>query len=421
MSLASKDIRELRREFHQIAEPGWLEIQTTIKIINYLKDYGFDLEYGKSIHGKDRMGLPSEKIRKDYISSLELTADFDIGEILEGYTGVVARLDTKKPGPCIALRFDIDALNIHESQDEDHFPKKEDFLSKNPKTMHACGHDGHIAIGLAFAQWLMDNRENLRGSFIIIFQPAEEGVRGAKSMVEAGVVDKVDYILGGHIGLGGGPGILGVGTRGFLATSKMDIYFEGVPSHAGASPELGKNALLAAASCSLNLYSLTQFGSGMSRLNVGLLEAGTSRNIVANRAYMQIETRGENEEVNEMLAKKVSQVIEGAAHSFDVDYRVELVGSAPAYSPSDKLFSQEISEFLNSTGYQVDTSQRLGGSEDISYMFKEVEDGGGKALHFTFGTEISAPHHHYRFDFDEEVLSFARDALISTVQYLNSK
>ena len=76
----------------------------------------------------------------------------------------------------------------------------------------------------------------------------------------------------------------------------MDIYFEGVPSHAGAAPELGKNALLAAASCALNLHTLTQFASGMSRLNVGILNAGSSRNIVPGKAMMQIETRGENED-----------------------------------------------------------------------------------------------------------------------------
>lgn len=418
MSLSDRDIRDFRRKFHRIPEAGWMEFQTTIEIIDILKSWGYQLEYGKAIHGEERMGLPSRQETEDYLATLELEADYDISEILEGYTGVLARLDTKRDGPTIALRFDIDALNIQESQDEEHLPKREGFSSLNPKTMHACGHDGHIAIGLSLASWLMDNKDKLRGNFILIFQPAEEGVRGARSMVEAGVVDNVDYLLGGHIGLGGGVGVLGVGTGGFLATSKMDISFEGVPSHAGASPEEGKNALLAAASCTLNLYSLPQFGRGMSRLNVGVLKAGSSRNIVANQAFMQIETRGENEEINQMLAKKVDQVIQGAAKSFDVDYKVELVGSAPAYSVRDRLFTQEIADYLESAGYQVDTSLRLGGSEDISYMFNEVEDGGGKALHFTFGTDISAPHHHYRFDFDEGVLLFARNALRDTLLYL---
>lgn len=421
MDITNTNSTALRREFHQIPEPGWMEFQTTVKIINYLKEMGFDVKYGKSIHASQRMGLPSAEETRKYIESLHLRAAYDLTEILQGYTGAVATMDTHQKGPTLALRFDIDALAIEESGEEDHLPQKEGFRSQNPSSMHACAHDGHIAIGLSFAQWLKHHKDQLKGKFILIFQPAEEGVRGAKSMVEAGVVDGVDYLLAGHIGLGAGNQVLGIGTQGFLATTKLDIYFEGVPSHAGASPEHGRNALLAAASCALNLHTLPQFGAGMARINVGVLRAGSSRNIIPNKAMMQIETRGENEEVNEMLKEKVRFVIEGSARTFDVDYHVELAGGAPAYTLKDPAFIQEVSGYLAQKGFQMDLSQTLGGSEDVTYMMNEVESNGGKTLHFIFGTEIKAPHHHHKFDFDESVLDFATQALIDTALYLNQR
>src|SRR5699024_4099271 len=225
---------QMRKGFHKIAEPGWLEFETTKTIIDYLESYGYNLKFGKEIHS-ERMGLPDGDEIKKHRNKVSVSFDEEEFEILEGYTGVVASLDTGKEGPTIGIRFDIDANEIQETKDEDHRPNKEDFRSKNDFAMHACGHDGHITIGLFLAEWIMKNKNNLKGKFILIFQPAEEGVRGAKSMVGAGVVDELDYLLAGHIGLGVESGILGLGTIGFLATSKLDIHFEGIPSHAGAN------------------------------------------------------------------------------------------------------------------------------------------------------------------------------------------
>lgn len=407
----------MRREFHQIAEPGWLEFQTTIKLIDYLKFYGYQLKYGKEIHS-ERMGLPTEKEIEEYRKSLDFDVDYDISEILEGYTGVVATLDTGKVGPTIGLRFDIDANGIEESRDLDHRPNREGFRSKNDFAMHACGHDGHMAIGLTLAKWIMEEKDNLKGKFILIFQPAEEGVRGAKSMVDRGVVDEIDYLLAGHIGLGLESNTLGIGTIGFLATSKMDIYFEGVPSHAGATPELGKNALLAAASCSLNLHTLTQFSQGMSRLNVGVLRAGSSRNIVPNKAMMQIETRGENEEINQMLKEKVEYVIEGSAKAFDVKYRTVQAGQAPAYNNYDEEFVDRVAEYLKEEDFKIEKAKVLGGSEDVAFMINRVEENGGRAIHFIFGSDLAAPHHHNKFDFDENSLTMAFRVFKKTIELL---
>ncbi|HLR21826.1 MAG TPA: amidohydrolase [Tissierellaceae bacterium] len=407
---------QMRKEFHKIAEPGWLEFETTKTIIDYLESYGYNLKFGKEIHS-ERMGLPDGDEIKKHRNKVSVSFDEEEFEILEGYTGVVASLDTGKEGPTIGIRFDIDANEIQETKDEDHRPNKEGFRSKNDFAMHACGHDGHITIGLFLAEWIMKNKNNLKGKFILIFQPAEEGVRGAKSMVGAGVVDELDYLLAGHIGLGVGSGILGLGTIGFLATSKLDIHFEGIPSHAGANPELGKNALLAAANCAINLHTLPQFSTGMSRLNVGVLQAGSSRNIVPNKSMLRVETRGDKEEINQMLKEKARYVVEGSAKTFDVDYEIIEVGGAPAYNTYDKELVDLVSGYLEND-FNIDIARSLGGSEDVTYMMNKVEENGGKSLHFMFGSDLAAAHHNNKFDFDKNTLPMAFGALSKTIKLL---
>lgn len=398
-----EDLTRLRREFHQCAESGWLEFETTIKIIAYLKKLGLEIKFGREIHGQ-RQGLPSAEVINSHRNSLgDLKLDFDAEEILQGYTGAIGILDTGIPGPTIAMRFDIDANDIDETA-EDHRPSNEGFASKNKNMMHACGHDGHISIGLKTAEYLVSKRQELRGKLIFIFQPAEEGVRGARSIVESGVLDKVDYILSGHLGFMGKENEVICGVGGFLATNKLDVYFHGVSAHAGANPELGRNALLAAANCSINLHTLTQYSGGMSRVNVGTLHAGTARNAVAAEAKLELETRGETQEINEDLLRRTYDMIEASAKMYGVTYDVAEVGSAPAYQYERDEFSTYVQELLKARGLSISEGASLGGSEDVTYMFREVMKKGGKALYLIFGTKLTALHHHPRFDFDERAL-----------------
>jgi len=397
-----KELIQLRRKFHQCAETGWLEFETSIYIIEFLKSQGLDLKYGKSIHG-ERIGLPSKlKMDAHKMQLTQMKVDFDTSEILEGYTGAVAILDTQRPGPTVALRFDIDALGLEEAK-EGHRPFLEHFASKNKGMMHACGHDGHISMGLMLAKSLASQRDQLSGKIIFIFQPAEEGVRGAKSMVDAGILNNTDYILSGHIGFSKKNQVV-CGTGGFLATSKLDISFTGKAAHAGAHPELGKNALLAGANCALNLHTLTQFGGGMSRLNVGILMSGTARNVVPDHAHLELETRGETQEINEDLLERVYRMIEASAHMYDVTYETKLMGSAPSYQFVSNEFTQHIKDIFGELDLEIIEGGSLGGSEDITYMLRTVEKKGGHGLFLLFGTDLVAPHHNPRFDFDETVL-----------------
>jgi aminobenzoyl-glutamate utilization protein A len=398
-----EELVKLRRSFHQCAESGWLEFETTIKIISYLKELGLEVKYGKAIHG-NRQGIATQVEMDRHKTNIEyLKLDFDAEEIVQGYTGAVGILDTKVPGPTIALRFDIDANDIIEAEEE-HRPARDGFASKNSGMMHACGHDGHIAIGLVTAKDIVSRQKDLKGKIIFIFQPAEEGVRGAKSIVQSGILENVDYILSGHIGFMGRENEIICGVGGFLATNKLDVYFHGQSAHAGAYPELGRNALLAGANCTINLHTLTQYSGGMSRINVGTLHGGTARNAVPSEAKLELETRGENQEINRDLRRRAEEVIEASAKMYGVSCEVVEVGSAPAYKYVKNEFTDHVLELLKTQGFNVNEDAFMGASEDITYMFDEVEKSEGKALYLIFGTKLSAPHHHPSFDFSEEVL-----------------
>ena len=157
-----RDLIETRRFYHKIAEPGWMEFETTINIIMDLKKLGVsDIKYGKKIHKENLIfGRPSPERIKAYTESLRIKEDFDISEILMGYTGLIATIDTEKPGKTFSFRFDIDAMPIKESDDKFHKPFREGFASENPRAMHACGHDGHLSMGIFLAKWILENKNN---------------------------------------------------------------------------------------------------------------------------------------------------------------------------------------------------------------------------------------------------------------------
>lgn len=321
----------------------------------------------------------------------------------------------------MGFRFDIDALRMRESDDPSHRANLEGFRSENPFAMHACGHDGHLSIGLFLADWIYKNKDSLKGKYTLIFQPAEEGLRGARSMVAKGIVDDLDYFFASHIGMGVENGKISVGTTGFLASTKLDIIFKGVSAHAGASPEEGKNANLAAASALLNLHSLAQTSKGLARINVGVIRGGSVRNSVSDRAILEMEIRGSDDEVNNDLLKRVVQVVKGSAIQYDLDYEIRQVGSAPALEVLENDFYKEIDELLKKKGYDTFLNGKFKASEDVVHFINRVEKRGGKAIHFIFGSKLSAGHHNDKFDFDESTLETGLRVFRECIRYLNKK
>ncbi|MHC3416797.1 amidohydrolase [Aerococcus urinae] len=350
---------------------------------------------------------PTQKdFAQSYAATIKEDVDFDIQEILAGYTGAVCELDTKRPGPSIAMRFDIDGLAIKESKSKKHLPNLYGFASKHKGYMHACGHDGHITVGLYLAKWLKDHQDQLTGKYLLIFQPAEEGVKGGKSMVNTGLVDGYDYFLSGHIGMGAPANQVTLATDGFLATTKTDIQFSGLSAHAGASPEKGHNAILAAASALLNLETLPQYSTGAARVNVGKIQGGAGRNIIANSCRLEMETRGSSSKINDHLNKRVKEVVAGAAMQYQCKYQIQQVGEAPALNQKDQPFYQEIHGLLNQAGIPSSVGFHFGASEDVVFFMNRVAELKGRACFMLFGSELAKAngHHNSQFDFEEAVL-----------------
>lgn len=403
-----KKLVAYRRDFHQYPEPAWTEFRSASKIIKYLQDWGYTIKFGAEVIAEEgMMGVPdSEKLKKEMERAIEQGADKElVSKMAGGKTGIVAELDCGE-GPVVALRFDMDSNDIQEAMDDKHRPFKEGFASNNPKAMHACGHDGHMSMGLGTAEILASMKDELQGKIRLIFQPGEEGVRGARAMVEAGVVDGVDYIIGGHIGFKAkNSGDFICATGKFLATTKLDVTFEGKPAHAGAAPQEGKNALLAAATAALNLHAISRHGDGASRINVGVLQAGQGRNILPPNGLLKLETRGETSEIDAYMVNESRRIIEAAAKMYDVSYCIEVVGGTTS-GQSD----MEVAYALKESAQQIDfiknivDYQDFGAAEDYAHLMSTVQKNGGKGTYYMLGANRTAGHHDNYFDFDEAAL-----------------
>ena len=412
-------LTEWRRDLHQFPELGWCEYQTTAYIVEKLTPLSFQLFLGKEVSDSvSRMGLPTEEEDQWHLDRARKNGvPLELLEKMKGsHTGVVAQLDTGKPGKHMAFRFDIDALPIHETPDAEHAPVREQFASRHDGQMHACGHDGHTSIGLGVAHLLHDLKDELTGVYTLIFQPAEEGVRGAQSIVEKGWLDQADLFLAGHI-MDQPEGTIVPGISSSLATSKYNVTFSGVSSHAGASPETGQNALFAAATAATQLYGIARHSAGATRMNVGKLIAGNGRNIIADTAYMEIETRGETNELNEYVSTKALTILKASADMHGVQVTSELVGKGIS-AQSDEIWSEIVSSSVQGSKYVKHVSssfEKIGGSEDATFMMERVQAKGGLATYLLYGSNLSAAHHNPAFDYGEGVLSIAVDTLIHIV------
>jgi aminobenzoyl-glutamate utilization protein A len=325
-----------------------------------------------------------------------------------------------RPGATVGLRFDMDSNDVEETDDGGHRPNAEGFASVNKNCMHACGHDGHTAVGLAVAEILASLKDELAGTVKLIFQPAEEGVRGARAMVEKGIADDVDFMLGAHFGFKADKtGSLCCHVRGFLATSKYDAEFTGVPAHAGAAPEKGKNALLAGACAALNLHAIARHSEGVSRINAGVLNAGSGRNVLPARAVLKIETRGASSKINDYMAAEALRVIDAAAQMYDVKVAVTEMGAAAGGDNSRDL-SDRVAKAADRLGLfdQIIPECDFGASEDFSYFMERVQKNGGQAAYIMVGANLAAGHHDARFDFDEAALDKATKLIAASAAEL---
>jgi aminobenzoyl-glutamate utilization protein A len=406
---------------HRHAESAWTEFWTTSYIAHRLTSLGYETLLGRRVCRADaRMGVPSdESLEFHQKRAAGQGADVQLLKAMAGgFTGAIGVRSTGQR-PVIALRFDIDALDLIESHDVAHRPAREGFASINRGVAHACGHDGHVSIGLGVARVLASLTTTVPCTLRLIFQPAEEGVRGARAVVAAGHLKDVDYVIGCHILTGWAVGELAPDLGGYAATRKFDVTFLGEAAHAGGLPEGGKNALLAAATAALHLHALPRHHAGFTRVHVGRLEAGTGRNVVPERATLAAEVRGATGELCQSMYDRAVRVVHAAAAMYGCAVEVCPMGQADT-AQSDPTLGARVEKAARSVGsFLFHHVEGIGGSEDFTEMMRDVQMHGGLATNIGIGADLAgvrrddkdrsrvlAPHSS-TFDFDERALAEA--------------
>ncbi|MEX0286700.1 MAG: amidohydrolase [Paracoccaceae bacterium] len=376
-----------RRAFHANPELGWQEVETTATIVAELKAAGYDVTHGRDFLGDvERSGMSADPIPG------------------EGDTGCIAIYDTGRPGPTVCMRVDIDALPIVEASGN-HAPHAQGFVSQNPGVMHSCGHDGHTAIGLATARMLAPLLASGTGRFKLLFQPAEEGGRGGKAVVEAGWMDDVDLFFAIHLGLGVPSRRAAFAVEGLLANADYTVTLKGQAAHAGKTPEGGRNTLIAASQMVLGLHSLAQSSRPGIRVNVGVLRSGTAVNIVPEETTFEFEMRAMETPDLEDLQSRCIALIESTAQAHGMDCTLTPGGGAAGWSnPNDVA---KWAKGINAaTGAFDDAlpSFFFGASEDAATLAERVSARGGTGGVFVLGADLADDHHTPSFDFDEGAL-----------------
>jgi len=360
---------DLRRWFHQFPEPAYKEEKTAAKICEVLE--GLNVPFQSGVGG----------------------------------TGVVAKLRSQHKGPVIAYRADMDALPLEQGNTVS-------YKSRNKGFMHACGHDGHMTIALGIIRWLIENRwpQNGSGEIIFIFQPAEEGGAGAMAMLESGIFDSepVEAAFAGHMYPEFPAGDIGVATEvSNAAADTLIIRLKGKGGH-GAYPHHCKDPIVAGA------HLVTQIQSLISRelpphesavLSIGRFHAGTASNIIPENALLEGTLRTLNPEVREQIIKRLQNVVQSVARSFDISATLEVMEGYPVLVNDPKLVKHTMACAGDVLGTDhVHTGLPKMGAEDFAFFCQKW--GGvlvGLGCHdpgkgFQYG--LHSPH----FDIDEKVL-----------------
>lgn len=379
-----------RRDFHRHPELSNNEVRTTEKIVELLKSFGCD---------SVERPLP---------------------------TGAVALIKGAKPGKCVAIRADIDALPVKELTGLD-------FASENDGVMHACGHDTHISMLLAAAKVLCGMRDQLCGTVKLIFQPGEEKapMGGARPMVEAGVMENphVDAIMATHISPGG-PKVGAISLYNGIATTAFDLYnvkVTGQNAH-GSQPHNGHDAILAAAQFIVNAQQIVARRVNPLKtaiVSIGVIKGGEAVNIIPSTASMEMVCRTYGEETRKVIYDEVMRLARGTAElsacKFDVEH-IEGYGSVVNDPKLLKLGAEAVAEELG-PDYVDNLEEPLSFSEDFSYYGNAT---GTPSLFLLLNAgylgEESHSLHDARCTFKEEALECGVTAMVATaVKILDSK
>ena len=422
-------LTEYRREFHKYPENGWREFRTSARVAEILTGMGYDVAMGPDVIEPGSVGEPErlseEQIRQEMERAVRQGADPAFVERTQGWPGVMAVLDTGREGPVSAMRFEMDCLPYDEPQRPGYRPCDEGYLSCNPQSVHACGHDGHTAIGLGIAAELMKRKGELKGKIKLFFQPAEETFYGAQSIVDKGHLDDVMNFIAVHIALSAENKPLpshtvACGCRDFLSDRQLDVYLEGKAAHPCGASQEGKNALLAACSATLNIHSIAPHEEGLCRVNVGEIHAGVCANTIAPNAMMRIEYRGQKPAISEYAGQRIFDILEGTAKAYDLKYHYVDYGEVPA-GASDYAMMEVVQRAAKKVPWfqTVYFEANVGGTDDAAVMLTKVQQNGGIGSYVGIGADTTGPVHNPEFDFDEDCLQAAVDVCVYALEELH--
>jgi amidohydrolase len=327
-------------------------------------------------------------------------------------TGVVGTLrGGGGDGPTLLLRADMDALPIQEECTHD-------FVSTAPGAMHACGHDGHVAIGLAVAERLARSRDRWGGTVRYVFQPAEEGGGGALRMVEEGVLEGVDLALGLHLWLGLPSGVVGVVEGPMMASSRdFSVSIQGRGGH-GAIPHETVDATLVAAHLVVALQSIVSRNVSpleTAVLSVGSVQAGLAPNVIADSAELHGTMRAFSEEVAGEIRERIGTLADGVSRAFGARAEVRFGERAYPATVNDPAVAERVRaaavEVVGDDSVVTGDRVRTMAAEDFSEFIARVP-----GCYFFVGArndEIGAihPHHSPHFDICESALPVGVDVL----------
>jgi aminobenzoyl-glutamate utilization protein A len=411
-----EDVIAWRRELHRHPEPGFGEFRTAALIYDFLKAHGFRVKMaGDAMSRVAIYHRDEEKIAESGRRAVLAGVDRRLVERMtaEG-TAIVGDIGPDA-GPAVAFRFDMDALPIEESESADHPPCMHGFRSSNRGLMHACGHDGHVAMGLGLAAELAKAEGDLNAGVRLIFQPAEEGtLGGAEAIVARGLMDDVRYVICAHLGLGQPTGTI-VCRSSFLATSKYRIGFRGAEAHVTNDPQHGRNALLAAASAALGLHGIAPHSEGWFSLNVGVLRAGDAVGVTPASSTMEYGFWAETQSVHDYLEERTCEVVAGSAKTWGVQAEQALIGRAPTSRQSESLATIVAQCASGVPGVkEIRDMVALKAGEDGNVFVNKAAEHGGEGVYLVVGSDLLGNHHSPDFDFDERSLSIGVGVLRST-------
>jgi amidohydrolase len=364
--LEQKDIiTKTRRDLHSIPEPAYTEEKTSVYVADYLKKEGLEVETG--------------------------IARF----------GVVGLMKTGKPGATLMIRSDMDALPITE---ETGLP----FASTHKNSMHACGHDGHMAMVLGAVTALNKIKDRLKGNIKFLFQPSEERPPGgAKPMIDAGVMEnpKVDYSIGCHLWPGIPEGSIGLRAGPLMAAmDRFDIKIIGKGGH-GAMPHMCVDALEVGTQVINALQRIVS--RHMNPLNpavvtVASFHAGSIFNVIPGEADLSGTTRTFDREIWKSWPGRIEKIVRSVCQSMDADYELKYSQGFPPTINDESMVEivRRCAADVVGKDQVVEPEPTMGG-EDMAFFLERSK---GCYFFLGVGREGCAPIHNPKFDFNEDIL-----------------